>query len=465
MVAAGALVVATAAPAGAAHRPTTASSGPAWTVYHGSPAGTGDVAGPSFLHARRDWTSPSLDGQLYGEPLEATGRVFVATEDDSVYALSAMTGSVLWRTHLATPVPSSTLPCGDITPTVGITGTPVLDTARAEIYVVADEEVDGAPVHEVVGLNMYTGAVVLRQHADPPGSDTSAQLQRTGMALDGHEVVFGFGGNDGDCSTYHGWVEAVPVAGGTPTYFEVDAAAGDDQGAVWMGGAAPEVDAAGDLWLSVGNGSVAKTTSPYDDSDSVLELSPALSLLQYFAPTGWRADNANDRDLGSAPPALVGGSVVQAGKSQTAFLLSGPHLGGIGGQQAELDLCTDADVDGGVAVTGSVVYLPCQAGLVAVRVSASPPSLTELWQTTSGASDPPVVAGGLVWAMGGGSLYGLEPQNGRSAVSLSVAQPQNHFPTPSVGDRLLLVPASTSLSAFSGSAGRPGPPTPAPSSA
>ena len=94
---------------------------------------------------------------MYGEPLEATGRVFVATENDTIYALAADSGAVLWSTHVGTPVPSSDLPCGDISPTIGITGTPVVDTARGEIFVVADELVGGAPAHFLVGLNMYTG--------------------------------------------------------------------------------------------------------------------------------------------------------------------------------------------------------------------------------------------------------------------------------------------------------------------
>ena len=71
------------------------------------------------------------------------GRVFAATENDTVYALSASTGAVIWSRHLATPVPASSLPCGDIGPTVGITGTPVIDPARGEIFVVADELVNG----------------------------------------------------------------------------------------------------------------------------------------------------------------------------------------------------------------------------------------------------------------------------------------------------------------------------------
>ena len=110
-----------------------------------------------------------LDGQVYGEPLEATGRVFVATENDTIYALAANTGAVLWSTHVGTPVPSGDLPCGDISPTVGITGTPVIDVARGEIFAVADELSGGAPAHVLVGLNMYTGTSLLAQAVDPPG--------------------------------------------------------------------------------------------------------------------------------------------------------------------------------------------------------------------------------------------------------------------------------------------------------
>jgi hypothetical protein len=205
---------------------------------------------------------------------------------------------------------------------------------------------------------------------DPPGADTAAILQRSSLTLDQGNVVFGYGGNIGDCSTYHGWVASVPETGGPMATFEVDSGAGERQGAVWMGGAAPIVDASGNIWVATGNGSVT-STSPYDSSDSVLELSPSLTLKQYFAPTNWSSDNAADRDLGSSSPALLpNGSVVQAGKSQTAFLLSQSSLGGIGGQEGEIPTCGGQDVDGGNAVSGDAVYMPCQGGVVAVHASA-----------------------------------------------------------------------------------------------
>ncbi len=184
-----------------------------WTVYHGDPAGQGVAATPGRVNTPfQKWASPALDGQIYGEPLVLAGRVYVATENDTVYALSATTGKVAWARHLAAPVPASSLPCGDITPRVGITGTPVIDPARAEIFVVADEETRGRPAHVLAGLSTATGRVEMTRNVDPPGADTAALLQRTGLALAGGRVVFGFGGNDGDCATYRGRVVSVPEA-------------------------------------------------------------------------------------------------------------------------------------------------------------------------------------------------------------------------------------------------------------
>jgi hypothetical protein len=424
-------------------------------VYHGNPLGTGvDTSGVTFSPPNLAWTSPALDGQAYGEPLEATGRVYVATENDTIYALAANTGAILWSTHVGTPVPSGDLPCGDISPSVGITGTPVIDTARQEIFAVADVLNGATPTHLLVGLNMYTGSVLLDEGVDPPGQDTSAILQRTGLNLSNGNVVFGYGGNDGDCSTYHGWIVSAPEGGGGVSYHNTTPAG--TQGAVWMGGAAPEVDASGNIWAATGNGSAS---NPYDGSDSVIELSSALGPKQLFAPSTWQYDNSHDQDLGSTAPALLSnGTALQVGKSQTGYLLNQASLGGVGGQLTSAAVCGAANADGGDAVLGTVVYVPCGGGVEAVQTSP----LGVQWQASSGASGPPIAAGALVWSIGGGTLYGINPLNGGTLQQVSVGGEANHFPTPSVGDGLLLAPSTDQVYAFSGSAGLPGPPSPAP---
>jgi outer membrane protein assembly factor BamB len=425
---------------------TTASS---WTVYHGNPQGTGVAPSvSSVILSSRAWTSPTLDGQIYGEPLVSGGRIFVATENDTVYALSVTTGGVVWSAHLGTPVPSSALPCGDISPTVGITGTPVVDATSAEVFVVADELVAQRPAHELVGLDAATGKLELTQDVDPSGSTPAALLQRTGLAVDAGRVVFGFGGNYGDCSSYHGWVVSVPETGGAVQDYAVDSGAGQSHGAIWMGGAAPVVDSSGNIWVEAGNGSVTSPGAPYDHSDSVLELSPALTLLQYFAPSSWASENARDLELSTAPALLDDGEVVAAGKDGAAYLLDGARLGGIGGEQSSAPQACGQDISGGAAFVGTTVYLPCLNGPVAVQVSSDPAGLRLLWQAAEGGG-PPIAAAGLVWSIGqNGTLYGLSATTGAVVEQASIGAPANHFPTPSVGDGVFLAAAAEDVVAF-----------------
>jgi len=451
MAAAGSAGAVTATTTSPSSTPTGSSPTGSWTVYHGDPAGRGvAVSQGTFDTTSQAWSSPALDGYTYGEPLVLGHRVYVATEKDTVYALSARTGKVIWSRHLATPVPASSLPCGDITPTVGITGTPVIDPARAEIFVVADELAHGHPAHVLAGLSTATGRVEMTRDVDPAGADTATLLQRTGLTLASGRVVFGFGGNDGDCATYRGRVVSVAETGGAPSIFTVDGKAGQSQGAVWMGGAAPAVDSDGHVWVSAGNGSVYNASRGYDDSDSVLELSSSMRLLQYFAPSNWAANNSRDLDMSAEPALLPDGRVLIAGKSRIAYLLNGAHLGGIGTQLASLGPVCSEDVDGGAAAeTGNTVYLPCAAGVVAVGATSSPPGLRMLWSSPTGGG-PPIVAGGLVWTISQrGILYGLNPQTGHIRQQGFLDGPEaNHFPTPSVGAGLLLAPDGNRVVTF-----------------
>ncbi|MEO9180149.1 MAG: PQQ-binding-like beta-propeller repeat protein [Acidimicrobiales bacterium] len=435
--------------AGVADSSATSLATSSWSTYHGNVAGSARAHGLAFVDTRSaKWTSPTLDGALYGEPLVFGNDVYVATENDSVYALSSTTGRVIWRRHVANAVPSSQLPCGDISPEVGITGTPVIDVVRDEIFLVADEMVRGRSQHELVGLSTQSGAQRMSRDVDPPGSASVALLERTGLTLDKGRVIFGFGGNYGDCAAYRGRVVSASETRGHTNYFTVDRASGESQGAVWMGGAAPAVDASGNVWVSVGNGSVNQSGHRFDDSDSVLELSSTMRLLQYFAPSSWPQNNGSDLDMSMEPALLSDGRVVIAGKSRIIYLLNGRHLGGIGHQQASLTSGCSDDVDGGGAVNGTTVYLPCVAGTIALRVSSTSPGLHVLWSATSGGG-PPIIAAGLVWSIGqNGVLYGLNPSNGTVHQQVNIGAPINHFPTPSVGDGLLVAPSANRVIAF-----------------
>ena len=453
--------------------PAASGFGSNWTTYHGNAEATGAVAANTkLLPSRQAWTSPVLDGQLYGEPLVADGRVVAATENDTVYVMAAHSGHILWSRHLATPVPSRYLPCGDISPEVGITGTPVVDLARQEVFVDADTLISGPPasggveaLHRLFGLDLFTGKVELDEPAMPnAGEDQLAQLQRPGLALDDGSVVIAYGQNAGDCpgpnGPAHGYVVAVPETGGPLHYFQIGS--GRDRGAVWMGGSSPVVDPHGNVYVASADGYDLGAGQRYDDSDAVLELSPTMHLESVFYPKNWQTLSADDLDLGTGDPMLVDGFVFQVGKTDIAYLLRQGHLGGEEGEVASLPMCS-GDPDGGRALEGSVVYVPCPNGVTAVKVSTKAPYLKKLWTDNDGAAGGPIIADGLVWTIGAdNAVHGLDPANGGQVVSITFGGYVNHFPTPSVGDGLLLLPGADQVFAFMGPAGSPPPPLGAP---
>ena len=325
-------------------------------------------------------------------------------------------------------MPSGDLPCGDISPLVGITGTPVIDSKRGEIFVDADTLIRGPSAsggveasHRLFGLDLFTGKVELDERAMPnAGEDQLAQLQRPGLALDRGLVIIAYGQNAGDCpgpnGPAHGYVVSIPETGGRLHYFQIGS--GRDRGAVWMGGSSPVVDPTGNIYVASADGYDLGAGQPYDDSDAVLELSPTMHLESIFYPKDWQKLSADDLDLGTGDPALVHGFVLQVGKTDTAYLLRQGHLGGEEGEVASLSVCS-GDPDGGHAVKGSVVYVPCPNGVTAIKVSTKAPYLKRLWTDNDGAAGGPIIADGLLWTIGGdNAVHGLDPANGKEVVSI-----------------------------------------------
>jgi outer membrane protein assembly factor BamB len=416
------------------HNPAPAAPGPAasgspadWPVYHLDAGRSGnDSSFPAFSGALGAGWSTALDGAVYAEPLVVQGEVIAATEGDSVYALDPGSGAIRWRQNLGTPVPLSTLPCGDIDP-LGITGTPAYDSVTGSLFVVA--EVSGF-AHVLFALDPATGAVQWSRNVDLPGEDPRTHQQRPALAVGNGYVYIGFGGLAGDCGQYVGEVVGVPATGtGATISYKVPTTR---EGAVWATGG-PVLDGSGNVYVSVGNG--ASTTS-FDGTDSVLELSPTLALESFFAPSSWASDNANDADLGSLSPVLVpGGWVFIAGKSGTGYVLHQGALGGIGGQVSSAAVCTGF---GGAAITGSTIFVPCVGSLREVQVGANG-SLTPGWQS-SAAGGPPVVGGGAVWSVNTstGRLVALDPATGTSLGSIGVGAVP-HFVSPTLWQHQVLV--------------------------
>jgi len=98
--------------------------------------------------------------------------------------------------------------------------------------------------------------------------------------------------------------------------------------------------------------------------------------------------------------------------------------------------------------------------VTAIKVSAKAPHLKQLWTDNDGAAGAPIIADGLIWTIAGDAVHGLNPANGHEVTSIHFGASANHFPTPSVGDGLLLAPGTNQVFAFKGPAGLPPPPPP-----
>ncbi len=422
-----------------------AAPGGSWIEYHADDGHSGAVSAPPLTPAQTSWVSPSLDGNVYAEPLYADGLVLAATTNDTVYGLDPTTGAVRWSTHVATPARLSQLPCGDVDP-LGILSTPVVDAAAHRIFVVAEEQAGNGVQHELVGLDTTTGAIATRQVVDPAGMNVIAQQQRGALLLDAGRVIVPFGGLDGDCGQYHGWLVAANEtgSGGLLSYHTP----GNEVG-MWAAGG-PVQDSAGNVYAATGNGSSGTT---YDQGNSVLKLSPTLQLLDSFAEPNWAADNRADADLGSAGPILVGnGLLYESGKPGRGYLVDTSHLGGIGGQRFDGDIgCASF---GAEAFSAGVLYVSCDNGPIkAFSVDANAATFAPLW-TSDANGGPPIVAGGAVWAedAGGGTLYAINPATGATMQSFSTGHAER-FVTPMVTGNEVVVAAGRQLHAFAGVGG------------
>ena len=409
---------------------TSTSARPDWPTYHGDPARSGvSTTMPAVTGEPTVVAALKLDAAVYASPIVVGGITVVATENDSVYGLDA-DGHQLWRTSLGTPVPLSSLPCGNIDP-LGITGTPVFDATSGLVYAVAEH---GPPVtHELVALRPADGTVAWRTGVDLPGADATAMQQRGALTISRGAVWVPFGGLAGDCGAYKGRVVGVPLEEPhVPSAYTVPTTR---EAGIWTP-PGPSVDRNGHLLVAVGNGE-SGTGDPYDFSDSVLELD-GTTLVDSFSPASWRTDNEADLDLGSQGPALVGDRwVFAAGKKGTAYVLRQGHLGGIGGQVASLELCTSF---GGTAVSGDVVHVPCTDGLRAVRIHGDG-AMEVLWHADSAVTGSPVLGGGRLWSLqpDAGVLHALDPATGRT-ISRTPVGVTSRFATPALSGRDVIVP-------------------------
>ena len=386
-----------------------------WSVYHRDNAHTGfDPTQSAASGATTGWVSGTFDGQVFASPLVFQGVVYVATLNNTVYALNQADGSTLWFKNLGAPTTGGWI-CGNVSPQ-GILGTPVIDTAANRIYVAAFMSTH---VWTIFGLDLANSGNIVLQTTIPGNFaggafDWKIQQERGALGLANGYVYVPFGGRFGDCNDgsilYQGWVIGVPT-NGSGTLIEWNNGGSGGAG-IWAPGGVVIDDSTSRIFVTTGNGNCPSSYDNYNDA--VVRLSPSLGLEDYFAPQDWHDHwSCNDQDLGSAGTVLLSPTLgFQSGKWGSGFLYNPQSLGGIDGQlfptpkpatYTELNVCqgliNDANF-GAYAYAGPYVYLSCEGnGMVALKVDTAAKTFSQQWNAGTGrVYGPPIVAGGIVLA-------------------------------------------------------------------
>ena len=287
----------------------------------------------------------ALDASIWGQPLYMNGItvggklrnvVYVTTSNDSVYALDADTGTVLWKkSFLSTGVTAVPGTVTKISNTTGILSTPVIDPVKQALFVVAETSENNATYfpHRLHAMSLITGAELT---PDPelitdPDLQPIMKFQRPGLLLANGMVYIAFGSIE-DRSPYHGLLfafdentlEQKALFNVTPT---------GSQGGLWMSGASPEADSEGNIYLSTGNGSVGTNNF----GESIVKLSPTLQELDYFTPYNYASYDTNDLDMGSGSMILAPDQngtyphlIIACGKPTPIYVINRDAFGGRG---------------------------------------------------------------------------------------------------------------------------------------
>ncbi len=303
--------------------------------------------------------STPVRGQVYAQPLVVGGTVIVATEQDWMYGIDAVTGRVHWSVRLG--LPGQAPGCRDLQPRVGVTGTPVYDPRTRMVDVVALTQRPGGrgAGYHLFAVNPVNGHVTRRVAiGGHPVNDprltfsTPSQLQRPALLLLGHWVLAAFGSHC-DHEPYVGYVAAINPSTGKARLWSDESGLSTAQGGIWQSGGGLMSDGPGRAYFTSGNGISpapgAGTRPPGQLGDAVVRLAVgrygALTARDFFSPRNAPALDAADADFGSGGPAGAPFGtpgrphlLVQSGKDGRVFLLDASQLGGReqgpGGQDA-----------------------------------------------------------------------------------------------------------------------------------
>ncbi|HXI58087.1 MAG TPA: PKD domain-containing protein [Polyangia bacterium] len=305
--------------------------------------------------------STAITGEVSAQPLVSQGVLLVATQANNIYGLDAETGAIQWSRNLGSPFLASDIGCPDISPTMGITSTPVIDKATNTAYLLSKayitgnagpvawyaHAVDVATGQERAGFPVAINGTASNEPA--LAFDPRNQGQRAGLLLMDGVVYVGFGSHC-DFFNYAGWVVGISTSGQIKTLWTTESGPGRTNGAgIWQTGGGLVSDGSGSILFSTGNGGavmgpIAGTSPPKVLAQAVVRLKVqgdgTLAATDFFSPYDAIPLDAWDGDLGSGGvvglpasnfgTAQIPNLMVAQGKQGYVYLLDRDHLGGIG---------------------------------------------------------------------------------------------------------------------------------------
>lgn len=307
----------------------------------------------------------ALDDQVDAQPLIVPGVqitagsnqgvhdvAYVATENNTVYAIDVHSGTVLLNPNFGTPV-TYPLGCGNNGPNVGITSTPVIDLSSNTLYVMIYTQGPSAPVYTLHALDLgsltdkVTPQVVTASHTLNNGTtftfNATYQRQRPALLLANGSVYAGFGSFcDFSGNLSRGWLLGW-TAGSLapfPSNQLLDVQATDPDtfflSSIWMSGYGPATDDEGNILFVTGNSDPNTYDGITNLQESVVKISSTLTTaLGVFTPSNQVSLDDGDVDFGSGgvlvlpdQPGSTPHLAVAAGKFGTLFLMNEDSLGG-----------------------------------------------------------------------------------------------------------------------------------------
>jgi len=312
--------------------------------------------------------SVAVDAQIDAQPLYVAGQtisgkgthnvVYVATENNSIYAIDGDTGAVLLQKNLGAPVPLSALPgeCTDNSHIVGVNATPVIDVAAQTLYVVAYTFENGSPVYRVHALDLgsltdripprvVTAVGTLSPTQTRYVFDPSVVRARAALLLSHGRLYAAFGSFcDHKANIARGWVIGWQAASLTPLsnadLVQRQATTQNNYflSGIWMSGFGIAADGLGRIYFTTANSDPSGTTfqPPYGLAESVIKMRFDLtSVVSYFTPANFADLEARDLDFGSGGVTLLPHQpghyprlAVAAGKAGIMYLMNADSLGG-----------------------------------------------------------------------------------------------------------------------------------------